>query len=279
MNNHHIFIPTGSSTLLLSLRCCILTCPSFRLSVKTAYCVGQINFWGHWPVHYNQCHIGWCWWVSTFFVLVILTIDYDVLIRKRVDQQLNCIKGGGACHLCKKVLAEAVNTCVCWAVSPHTSHANFIIWPNMLFNGIKWCHVSLLVCFNGHRFVVVADYQKGIESLGTNVYAAATLLYSCATDSLPPTIIVPFRHSHRGCSVHLWQCPPHIAPWAWFARRCAAYGHRQRCIMVSDFFLVLLTPVSTAGPVVLDNGNFIIDALFDPERLKPLTGIVLTDQE
>jgi len=49
--------------------------------------------------------------------------------------------------------------------------------------------------------------------------------------------------------------------------------------MVSDFFLVLLTPVSTAGPVVLDNGNFIIDALFDPERLKPLTGIVLTDQE
>ena len=30
----------------------------------------------------------------------------------RVDHQLNCVKGGGACHLREKVLAEAANTCV-----------------------------------------------------------------------------------------------------------------------------------------------------------------------
>jgi ribose 5-phosphate isomerase A len=29
----------------------------------------------------------------------------------RVDYQLNCVKGGGACHLREKVLAEAANTC------------------------------------------------------------------------------------------------------------------------------------------------------------------------
>ena len=30
----------------------------------------------------------------------------------RVDLDLNCIKGGGACHLREKVLAEAAETCV-----------------------------------------------------------------------------------------------------------------------------------------------------------------------
>ena len=30
----------------------------------------------------------------------------------RVEPQLNCIKGGGACHLREKVLAEAAETCV-----------------------------------------------------------------------------------------------------------------------------------------------------------------------
>ena len=28
----------------------------------------------------------------------------------RVDNQLNCVKGGGACHLREKVIAEAANT-------------------------------------------------------------------------------------------------------------------------------------------------------------------------
>lgn len=46
----------------------------------------------------------------------------------RVDGDLNCIKGGGACHLREKVLAEAADT-----------------------------------------WVIVADYRKNSELLGTNV--------------------------------------------------------------------------------------------------------------
>lgn len=34
------------------------------------------------------------------------------LILNRVDKDLNCIKGGGACHLREKVLAEAAKTYV-----------------------------------------------------------------------------------------------------------------------------------------------------------------------
>ena len=32
----------------------------------------------------------------------------------RVDNQLNCVKGGGACHLREKVIAEAANTFACF---------------------------------------------------------------------------------------------------------------------------------------------------------------------
>jgi len=36
----------------------------------------------------------------------------------RVDAELNCIKGGGACQLREKVLAEAAKTFVCLSVFP-----------------------------------------------------------------------------------------------------------------------------------------------------------------
>ena len=36
----------------------------------------------------------------------------------RVDAELNCIKGGGACQLREKVLAEAAKTFVCLFVFP-----------------------------------------------------------------------------------------------------------------------------------------------------------------
>lgn len=49
-------------------------------------------------------------------------------IYLRVDHDLNCIKGGGACHLREKVLAEAAET-----------------------------------------WIVVADYRKNSEVLGTTV--------------------------------------------------------------------------------------------------------------
>lgn len=38
--------------------------------------------------------------------------DAGLLICPRVDKDLNCIKGGGACHLREKVLAEAAMTFV-----------------------------------------------------------------------------------------------------------------------------------------------------------------------
>lgn len=44
---------------------------------------------------------------SCFFHKTLLTSP-----SCRVDHQLNCVKGGGACHLREKVLAEAANTCV-----------------------------------------------------------------------------------------------------------------------------------------------------------------------
>ena len=50
------------------------------------------------------------------------------LVCDRVDHNLNCIKGGGACHLREKVLAEAAET-----------------------------------------WIVVADYRKNSEVLGTSV--------------------------------------------------------------------------------------------------------------
>ena len=34
-----------------------------------------------------------------------------LLMRLRVDDHLNCIKGGGGCHYREKVLAEAAKTC------------------------------------------------------------------------------------------------------------------------------------------------------------------------
>lgn len=58
-----------------------------------------------------------------------LTVKPDRLIcTYRVDKDLNAIKGGGACHLREKVLAEAADT-----------------------------------------FIIVADYRKNSEYLGTNV--------------------------------------------------------------------------------------------------------------
>ena len=44
--------------------------------------------------------------------------DDNLFSDLRVDHDLNCIKGGGACHLREKVLAEAADTCVSLPDSP-----------------------------------------------------------------------------------------------------------------------------------------------------------------
>ncbi|KAH6874256.1 ribose 5-phosphate isomerase A-domain-containing protein [Coprinopsis sp. MPI-PUGE-AT-0042] len=131
-------------------------------------------------------------------------IDITIDGADEVDASLNCIKGGGACHLREKVLAEAAKT-----------------------------------------FVVVADYRKNSEVLGSS-YAPGV-----------PIEVVPFAYTKVLNAVQRkFACPK----------------------------AVLRMAVKKAGPVVTDNGNFVIDAPFSPEQmadppkvlqqLKLLTGVV-----
>lgn len=132
------------------------------------------------------------------------SIDITIDGADEVDRHLNCIKGGGACHLREKVLAEAAET-----------------------------------------FVLVADYRKNVEYLGTNFKPGV------------PIEVVPFAYAKVLQNLH------HIlgSPKA-----------------------ILRMAVAKAGPVVTDNGNFIIDAPFEREhmedpfkimtKIKLLTGVV-----
>ncbi|KAH7869822.1 ribose 5-phosphate isomerase A-domain-containing protein [Lentinula edodes] len=116
------------------------------------------------------------------------TIDVTLDGADEVDTQLNCIKGGGACHLREKVLAEAATT-----------------------------------------FILVADYRKNVEYLGTNFKAGV------------PIEVVPFAYAKVLQNLHQVLNSPKAT---------------------------LRMAVAKAGPVVSDNGNFIIDAPFDVERMK-----------
>ncbi|KAK8846661.1 ribose-5-phosphate isomerase [Kwoniella newhampshirensis] len=138
-------------------------------------------------------------------------IDVTIDGADEVDNELNSIKGGGACQLREKVLAEAADT-----------------------------------------WVIVADYRKNSHVLGTTW-----------TQGIPIEV-VPFAYakvltnlSHMGSPNAL----PNGKPG-----------------------LNLRMGKMKAGPVVSDNGNFIIDAPFPPEMMqkpaellhaiKMLTGVV-----
>lgn len=131
------------------------------------------------------------------------TIDVTIDGADEVDSELNCIKGGGACHLREKVLAEAAET-----------------------------------------FVLVADYRKNVQYLGTNFPGV-------------PIEVVPFAYAKVLQNLH----------------------HR-----LGSPNATLRMAKAKAGPVVSDNGNFIIDAPFSLEamkdpfmlmaRIKMLTGVV-----
>ncbi|KAG6812700.1 ribose-5-phosphate isomerase rki1 [Tricholoma furcatifolium] len=140
----------------------------------------------------------------------IAAIDVTIDGADEVDKNLNCIKGGGACHLREKVVAEAAST-----------------------------------------FIVVADYRKNAESLGTN-WAPGV-----------PVEVVPFAYAK-------------------VLRDLKALGSPNAALRMA---------VKKAGPVVTDNGNFVIDAPFsqqdfvDPAgadefavqiltKIKLLTGVV-----
>jgi len=130
-------------------------------------------------------------------------IDVTVDGADEVDKDLNCIKGGGACHLREKVLAEAADT-----------------------------------------FIVVADYRKNSDILGTTYKAGV------------PIEVAPFAYAKVLQNLH-------------------AIGSPSAALRMAQ---------KKAGPVVSDNGNFIIDAPFpekdmqDPytllTKLKMLTGVV-----
>lgn len=131
------------------------------------------------------------------------TIDVTIDGADEVDRDLNCIKGGGACHLREKVLAEAAET-----------------------------------------FILVADYRKNAENLGTNFPGI-------------PIEVVPFAYAKVLQNLHHTLGSPNAT---------------------------LRMAKAKAGPVVSDNGNFIIDAPFPPDvmkepykimaRIKMLTGVV-----
>jgi len=131
-------------------------------------------------------------------------LDVTIDGADEVDTGLNCIKGGGACQLREKVLAEAAKT-----------------------------------------FIVVADYRKNSAILGTS-YAAGV-----------PIEVSPFAHT----SV--------------LRRLRTDLGSPKATLRMGR---------SKAGPVVTDNGNFIIDAPFAEDDLrkprqllvnvKLLTGVV-----
>lgn len=65
----------------------------------------------------------------------------------RVDLDLNCIKGGGGCHLREKVLAEAADTYV---------------------KVVKVASMRLRT-HDMDSFILVADYRKNSNVLGTMV--------------------------------------------------------------------------------------------------------------
>lgn len=131
------------------------------------------------------------------------SIDVTIDGADEVDGELNCIKGGGGCHLREKVLAEAAET-----------------------------------------FIVVADYRKKSNLLGTNWKQGV------------PIEVAPFAYAKLLQNLHRLGSPA----------------------------AKLRMAVAKAGPVVSDNGNFIIDAPFGEEymkhplelltRIKMLTGVV-----
>ncbi|KAM0748670.1 ribose-5-phosphate isomerase [Meredithblackwellia eburnea MCA 4105] len=131
------------------------------------------------------------------------SIDVTIDGADEVDDDLNAIKGGGACHLREKVLAEAADS-----------------------------------------FIIVADSRKDSKVLGTN-----------------------------------WKqgVPIEVAPFAW----AKVFQNLQKMGCEKP---VLRMGKMKAGPVVTDNGNFVIDAVFseaymrDPSellhRIKMLTGVL-----
>ena len=97
-----------------------------------------------------------------------------------------------------------------------------------------------------NRFIIVADYRKNSESLGTNVSFRK----------------LAYQHSWLTVRVQ-WKAgvPVEVAPFA-YAKVL------QNLVLLGSQNPTLRMGKAKAGPVVSDNGNFIIDAPFSTEDLK-----------
>ncbi|KAK4688432.1 ribose 5-phosphate isomerase A, partial [Tremellales sp. Uapishka_1] len=138
-------------------------------------------------------------------------LDVTIDGADEVDNELNAIKGGGACQLREKVLAEAAET-----------------------------------------WVIVADFRKNSKVLGTTW-----------TQGIPIEV-APFAYAKVLTNLAQMGSPDFMPS-----------GKPGLSLRMGKM---------KAGPVVSDNGNFIIDAPFPPEimteptellhRIKMLTGVV-----
>ncbi|THH01006.1 hypothetical protein EW026_g1595 [Hermanssonia centrifuga] len=150
------------------------------------------------------------------------TIDVTIDGADEVDKDLNCIKGGGACHLREKVLAEAADT-----------------------------------------WIIVADYRKNSDVLGKNVWSSSTAMCRNGSDD----VTLQWKQG----------VPVEVAPFAYVKvlQNLRTLGSEKASLRMAKM---------KAGPIVSDNGNFVIDAPFPEEqmkdpftllgRIKMLTGVV-----
>lgn len=135
---------------------------------------------------------------------------FCLLIMFRVDNDLNSIKGGGACQLREKVLAEAAKT-----------------------------------------WIIVADYRKNSHVLGT-------------------TVSIPRSPRAREADLQWKQgIPIEVVPFAYakVLHNLAELGSPSK-MPDGKPGLTLRMGKMKAGPVVSDNGMFIIDAPFPEEQMK-----------
>lgn len=137
---------------------------------------------------------------------------------------MNCIKGGGGCHLREKVPAEAADTYVIHDPAD-AQKRNLISHPN--------------------SFVLVADYRKNSSVLGTNVRIL------CLADR--PLILTRTQFKQG--------IPIEVVPFAY-------KKILQNLHLIGSPTAELRMAKAKAGPVVSDNGNFIIDAPFPESIMK-----------
>jgi len=196
-----------------------------------------------------------CWVTCTRYPNVDVTIDG----ADEVDSQLNAIKGGGGAHLQEKVVAEAAK-----------------------------------------KFVIVADYRKDSKLLGEQVMvprlSQSGLVPHPSTPQDDPRpsegdnlagsefdtnewllFSYSIRVSCRSSQKQQWTkgVPIEAVPFAWKAvlKKLQDLGSKNANLRMA---------VAKAGPVVTDNGNFLIDAPFgnihEPAQLlkdlKLITGVV-----